>query len=156
MNKLSTLTVAIAVALIANAAADTRKPAREPPPATATIKEIQGMTGFVPAFVRAVPAALLPAWWETAKQFEMNPATALDGKTKQLIGLAVAAQIPCDYCVVYHTAAARAEGATTAEIQEAVGMAAVTRESSTLLNGLQVDKAQFKRDIERMLRRPSK
>ena len=33
----------------------------------------------------------------------MNPAGALDGKTKQLIALGVAAQIPCAYCVAAHT-----------------------------------------------------
>jgi alkylhydroperoxidase/carboxymuconolactone decarboxylase family protein YurZ len=29
----------------------------------------------------------------------LNPKGALDGKTKQLIALGVAAQIPCAYCV---------------------------------------------------------
>jgi AhpD family alkylhydroperoxidase len=86
----------------------------------------------------------------------MNPNTALDGKTKQLIGLAVASQIPCEYCVMYHTEAARAEGATVAQIQEAVGMAAVTRQSSALLYGLQTDKVQFKKDLERLMKGPKK
>jgi alkylhydroperoxidase/carboxymuconolactone decarboxylase family protein YurZ len=34
---------------------------------------------------------------------------ALDEKTKQLIGLGVSAQIPCQYCVYYHTKMAKAE-----------------------------------------------
>jgi len=154
MTKLTTFTLAIGLALIAHAAADNRRP--QPAPATSTIKEIEKTIGFVPGFVRQIPATLLPSWWETAKSFEMNPATALDGKTKQLIGLAVASQIPCEFCVMYHSAAARAEGATTAEIQEAVGMAAVTRSDSTLLNGLQVDKGQYKRDLDRLMRGPKK
>jgi len=155
MNKLSTLTALIAIAIVASAAADT-KPAAPPSPAAATIKEIEGMMGFVPGFVRVVPPSLLPSWWDTAKSFEMNPNTALDGKTKQLIGLAVAAQIPCEYCIIYHTEAARAEGATTTQIQEAVGMAAITRMNSTLFNGLQVDKVQFKKDLERLMKGPKK
>lgn len=32
----------------------------------------------------------------------MDPKGALDGKTKQLIALGVAAQIPCQYCVYAH------------------------------------------------------
>ena len=63
-----------------------------------------------------------------------------------VISLAVAAQIPCDYCIYYHTEAAKLNGATASEIQEAVALASLTRQSSTLLNGLQVDKVQFKKE----------
>jgi len=139
------LTVLLVIALSAVAAADTK-----PTPAQVALKEIEGALGFVPDFIRQLPPSLLPAFWESTKSFEMNPHTALDGKTKQLIGLAVAAAIPCDYCVLYHTEAARAEGATKEQIQEAVAMAALTREGSTMLNGLQIDKAQFKKDLERL------
>jgi Carboxymuconolactone decarboxylase family len=45
--------------------------------------------------------ALKPHWDEQLAV--MNPTGALDGKTKHLIGLAVAAQIPCEYCVYGHT-----------------------------------------------------
>ena len=65
----------------------------------------------------------------------MNPTGALDGKTKQLIGLAVAAQIPCAYCVYAHTKAAKAAGATDAQIKEAIATAALVRFNSTMLNG---------------------
>jgi AhpD family alkylhydroperoxidase len=132
------------IAVLASAAAADPKP-------SPTLKEIEQTMGFVPSFVRAIPAALLPSWWQTAKDFEMNPNTALDGKTKELIGLAVAAQVPCEYCIVFHTEGARAAGATEQQIQEAVGMAAITRESSTLLNGLQIDKVQFRKDLDRLM-----
>jgi AhpD family alkylhydroperoxidase len=151
MTKRSSLTFLIAIALFASAAADTK-----PNPAQATLKEIEAATGFVPDFIRQMPPALLPSFWDSTKSFEMNPNTALDGKTKQLIGLAVAASIPCDYCVLYHTEAAKAEGATKAQIQEAVAMAALTRQGSTLLNGLQIDHAQFKKDIDRLMKGPKK
>ena len=77
--------------------------------------------------------ALKPLWDEY--QAVMNSAGALDGKTKQLIGLAVAAQIPCAYCVYAHTKAAKAAGATDAQIKEAVATAALVRFNSTMLNG---------------------
>jgi AhpD family alkylhydroperoxidase len=77
--------------------------------------------------------ALKPLWDEYLAI--MNPAGALDGKTKQLIGLGVAAQIPCAYCVFAHTKAAKAAGATDAQIKEAVATAALVRFNSTMLNG---------------------
>jgi len=86
------------------------------------------------------------------KTFQLNPGTQLDGKTKELIGLAVAAQIPCQYCIYFHTAAAKANGATDEEIKEAVAMAAVARHWSTVLNGMQVDLDGFKRETDAVLR----
>jgi len=65
----------------------------------------------------------------------MNPTGALDGKTKNLIGLAVAAQIPCTYCVYGHTKLAKAAGATDAQIKEAIATAALVRFNSTMLQG---------------------
>ena len=77
--------------------------------------------------------ALKPLWDEYRAVF--NPTGALDGKTKQLIGLAVAAQIPCAYCVYAHTKFAKAAGATDAQIKEAIATAALVRFNSTMLNG---------------------
>ena len=65
----------------------------------------------------------------------LNPAGALDVKAKQLIALGVAAQIPCPYCVYAHTKAAKAAGATDAQIKEAIATAALVRFNSTILNG---------------------
>jgi AhpD family alkylhydroperoxidase len=69
------------------------------------------------------------------QQALMNPTGALDGKTKQLIALGVAAQVPCAYCVFAHTKAAKAAGATDAQIKEAIATAALVRFNSTMLNG---------------------
>jgi len=77
--------------------------------------------------------ALKPHWDEQLAV--MNPTGALDGKTKNLIGLAVAAQIPCAYCVYGHTKLAKAAGATDAQIKEAIATAALVRFNSTMLNG---------------------
>lgn len=139
-------------------AQDPKTPPTKPAPvaatdsADATLKDIEKTFGFVPQFMRSIPRLYLPGFWEGMKSFELNPATKLDAKTKELIGLAVAAQVPCEYCIVFHTDGARLNGATEQEIQEAVGMAAMTRNASTLLNGLQVDKAQFKKDLDRIVR----
>lgn len=121
-------------------------------PAAATVAEVQKTFGFVPDFVKQLPASLVANWWHSVTTFQMNPTTKIDGKTKELIGLAVAAATPCEYCVIFHTEAARLNGASEEEIKEAVGMAALTRAGSTFLNGLQVDKVQFKKDVARIVK----
>lgn len=118
----------------------------------AVLRDIETTIGFVPQWMRAISPSLLPGFWQGLKSLQLSSETKLDMKTKELIGLAVAAQVPCEYCVMFHTQAARANGATDQEIQEAVGMAAITREASTLLNGLMIDKVQFKKDLDRMSR----
>jgi AhpD family alkylhydroperoxidase len=75
---------------------------------------------------------------------------SLDAKTRELIGLAVAAQIPCTYCVYFHRRAAEAAGATEAEIKEAVALAADTRHWSTVLNGMEYDLEAFKTEYDQL------
>jgi AhpD family alkylhydroperoxidase len=48
---------------------------------------------------------------------------ALDGKTKELIALAISIAIRCDDCIAFHIKAAVECGATAEEIGEALGMA---------------------------------
>jgi AhpD family alkylhydroperoxidase len=50
-------------------------------------------------------------------------ANALDGKTKELIALAVAVAIRCDDCIAFHAKAAVEHGASREEVLEALGMA---------------------------------
>ncbi len=47
----------------------------------------------------------------------------LDGKTRELVALAVAISLRCDGCITVHTAAARERGATKEEIAEVLGVA---------------------------------
>lgn len=74
----------------------------------------------------------------------------LDAKTRQLIALGVAAQIPCAYCVYAHTKKARAAGATEGEIREAVATAATVRQWSTVLNGMAYDFEAFTEEVDGM------
>jgi AhpD family alkylhydroperoxidase len=144
------LSLALVVSLVAVASAENRK-AASAPAQNPTYVEIEKTLGFVPDFFKGVPQTLLPAFWSSLASLQMNPATKLDGKTKELIGLAVAAQIPCEYCIIFHTEVARLNGATDEEIREAVAMSGVTRMASTVLNGMQTDKAQFKKDLQRIV-----
>src|SRR5204863_4224942 len=123
----------------------------EPKPAEAARADIQKTLGFVPQFLLQMPEGALPGAWEEMKTLQLNPGTALPGKVKELIGLAVAAQIPCRYCIYAHTEFAQLNGASDAEIAEAVAMACITRHWSTILNGIKPDDGQFRADITRLV-----
>lgn len=75
----------------------------------------------------------------------------LDAKARELIALGVAAQIPCTYCIYVHTRKARTEGATEAEIREAVATAAHVRHWSTVLNGMAYDVGSFKAEVNKLV-----
>jgi AhpD family alkylhydroperoxidase len=134
--------------------------AKAPPPppvnvvdAASAMKEASGMLGgYVPEFFRAFPEEARAAAWRAFRDVQLSPTTALSGKQKELVGLAVASQIPCRFCIIAHTEFARLNGATDAEIKEAIGMASLTRELSTMLNGMQVDEGQFHRDIDKVVK----
>ena len=113
-----TLLASAGLALLLAVATETSVSAQEPP---AWMK-------------KTLPEQALKPLWEEYLAV-MNPTGALDGKTKQLITLGVAAQIPCAYCVFAHTKAAKAAGVTDAQIKEAIATAALVRFNSTMLNG---------------------
>jgi AhpD family alkylhydroperoxidase len=109
--------------------------------------ELKETFGIVPSFVHTQQPAQLKLWWSAVRDFQMADTTALDNKTKELIGLGVAAQIPCTYCVLFHTEAARLNGASEQELQEAIFMASLTRQGSTILNGAQLDPKVFEKEM---------
>lgn len=117
-----------------------------------TYRDIQATLGIVPGFFRAYPEAGLPGAWASFKQVQVAENTSLNPKLKQLIGLAVSAQIPCTYCVYFHTEVAKAYGASPEEIKEAVALAAISRHWSTVLNGMAIDPTSFRSEVDSALR----
>lgn len=78
----------------------------------------------------------------------MNPDTAIPGKYKELIGLGIAAQIPCHYCSYFHTEVAKLYGATAGELNEAVAVAANLRHWSAAFNGFPVNLDKFEKEFD--------
>jgi AhpD family alkylhydroperoxidase len=142
----SLLAAAIGLAIVNGTTAQAQESS-----AAATYQDIERTLGAVPTFFKLFPQTGIAGAWAEFKAIQLGP-TRLDGKTKELIGLAIAAQVPCQYCVYFHTAAAKLNGATEDEIREAVAMAAIVRHWSTVLNGMQVDLAGFKQETDEVLR----
>jgi len=147
----SIVTIAAAAGFAALAQLACAQEVRDPA-AQAAYRDIEQTLGLVPTFFKQFPESGIAGAWAEFKTVQLNANTKLSGKTKELLGLAVAAQIPCQYCIYFHTAAAKANGATDEEIREAVAMAAIVRHWSTVLNGTQVDLAGFKQETDTVLR----
>lgn len=114
--------------------------------------EMKAALGTVPAFIAMLPKGAQPGAWELMQGLSGNPKGQIPAKYRELIALGVAAQVPCSYCAYAHTAFAKANGATDAEVQEAIGYAAEVRLWSTVLNGSQADLGKFKSQIDGILR----
>ena len=115
--------------------------------ATRAYDDIRATLGTVPGHFAAYPPSAVEGAWQMTKGLLLGEGNSLDLKTKSLIAVAVAAQIPCQYCVWLDTKFARQMGATDGEIAAAVAQAGLTRNWSAILNGLQIDFATFKAEF---------
>jgi AhpD family alkylhydroperoxidase len=112
--------------------------------------EMKSMFGSVPVMFNKLPLHVRASAWEWFKTTS-NPNAAIPPKYGELISLAVASQIPCEYCIYAHTTMAKMHGASEQEIQEAVMKGAEVRHWSTILNGNQVDFESFKTEWDAVL-----
>jgi AhpD family alkylhydroperoxidase len=113
--------------------------------------EMESALGTVPPFIALLPEGAQAGAWAFMKGSSGNPDGEIPAKYRELIALGVAAQIPCAYCAYAHTAFAKANGATDAEVQEAIAYGAEVRLWSTILNGSQYDLEQWKAEIDGIL-----
>ena len=113
--------------------------------------EIQQTFGSFLTMFEVYPEHALPGAWENFKQLQ-SPENAIPPKYRELLQLAVASQIPCVYCVYFHSVAAKAFGATDEEIKEAVAHGSQTRNWSMILQGSQIDFEAFKAEMDAALK----
>jgi AhpD family alkylhydroperoxidase len=74
--------------------------------------------------------------WSALK--EMMAPGALDPLTKELIYAAVSIANNCEYCMASHMAAARAKGATEAQINELIAIVGLANMTNRLANAYRV------------------
>ena len=111
-------------------------------------QQIKEMFGVVPEMFKVVPDSSLEMEWQLFKrvQFDEGP---IPNKYRELIGVAVSAIAKCHYCSFYHTEVAKLNGATDAEIEDAVHYAKSSAGWSAYLNGMQVEYDEFKDEVKR-------
>lgn len=117
-----------------------------------TYKDIEKTLGIVPKFFKVFPKDSIASAWSEFKGLQLNPYTQLSGKQKELIGLAAAAQIPCEYCTYFHrNVASKLHGVTEDELNEAVSLAALTRHWSVIFNSPVNDQKAFEKEADQMI-----
>lgn len=109
-------------------------------------KEIEHIMGLVPTMFKMIPDSSLELEWQLFKRLQVEDST-IPGKYRELIGIGVAAAMKCPYCAYFHTQMAKLNGATDAEIEDAVHYAKSSVGWSTYINGMQIDLALFKKEI---------
>ncbi len=120
--------------------------------AQSAYQDIKNTFGAVPQWMMMVPEDFISGAWKMMKSVQLNSHTALSGKEKELIGLAISAQIPCKFCAYFHTEAAKLNGATDEEIRETVVVASVTRQWSAIVHGGQLDENKFRKEVDQMVK----
>lgn len=108
--------------------------------------EMESMLGLVPTFMKSIPDQTLGLEWELMKRVQMVPGP-IPNKYRELIGVALAAATKCEYCAYFHTEFARLNGASEAEIEDALHYAKSSMGWSTYINGSQADLDVFKAEI---------
>jgi AhpD family alkylhydroperoxidase len=76
---------------------------------------------------------------------------ALDGKTKELVALAISVAIRCSPCIAYHAEGAVRQGASQAEMAEVLGMAIYMGAGPSVMYAAQALEA-----VDQMLAKTSK
>lgn len=111
-------------------------------------QQIESLFGFVPSFFKAIPDSTLELEWQLMQRVQMDEGP-IPNKYRELIGVGIAATTKCPYCIYFHTEMAKLNGATAAEIEDAVHYAKSSAGWSAYLNGMQIDLAQFKAEVKR-------
>ncbi len=114
-----------------------------------TVKDIQKTLGIVPGFMKALPRDALVNEWPNFKKYQLED-SLIPGKYRELIGLAVAANIKCPYCQLFHTGAAKMNGATDAELAELAMVASMTSRWSAIIHAQHYDYETFVKETEQI------
>ena len=99
--------------------------------ATRKVKEVNNFWKYL-----ANEPRMMRHTWEGLKSI-MGPG-ALDPLTKELVYVAVSITNNCEYCMASHTAAARAKGATEAQINELYAVVGLANMTNRLSNAYKV------------------
>lgn len=111
-------------------------------------------TNAVPEFFQnSLPEHAIGEMLKSYSAFKKG--SALDTRTRELIALSVAAQIPCSYCIYAHRRNALKAGASDAELRDAVAVGAFVRFWSSAFQGAEIDFEAFKKEHTALLEKGS-
>ena len=111
-----------------------------------TLEDMKKTLGIIPGFMKALPEDVLIQEWPLFKEYNFA-VTEIPAKYRELMGLAVAANIKCPYCTLFHKGAAEMNGATEEEIAETVFLASYTARWSAIIHAQSYDYQKFKEEF---------
>ena len=112
-------------------------------------KDLEATYGMVPSPLGELPEDDMVSEAQFFKKYTVGE-SEIPGKYRELIGLAVAANIKCPYCLHFHRHAAEMHGATEAELTEVFSLASLTSRYSAMLHASGKDLEEFKVDTAKI------
>lgn len=110
------------------------------------LEEIEETFGIVPAPLGTIPEEDTVSEWPFFKKYTVGE-SEIPAKYRELMGLAVAANLKCPYCLHFHRNAAKMHGATDEELREAYSLSSLTARYSAMLHAQEYDLEQFKSEF---------
>jgi AhpD family alkylhydroperoxidase len=110
-----------------------------------TVTDVEEHLGLLPGYLKALPKQALVNEWPNLKRFVFGE-SAIDPGTRELVGLAVAGAIGCEYCRHFHKGAARLHGVSEEELAELSFLASYTPRYSALIQAQDYDVDVFKEE----------
>ena len=114
-----------------------------------TLADIEDTMGIVPGFMAAIPEDALVHEWPVFKQYTLGE-SVFSPKERELMELAVAATLKCQYCQAFHKGAAELHGATEAELAEVAVLAGLTARWSSMIHAQHYDYDTFVEEFGRI------
>ena len=114
-----------------------------------TLKEIETTMGLVPGFWKALAEDVVIHEWPLFKKYVLGE-SKIPAKYREMIGLAVAANIKCPYCTLFHTGAAQMNGAGDDELQEIYFLASFTARWSAMIHAQKYDYDKFAEEFAKI------
>lgn len=112
-------------------------------------EDLEETYGMVPPPLDTIPEDDAVQEWPTFKKYTVGE-SEIPAKYRELMGLAVAANIKCPYCAHFHGAAAQLHGATDAELEEAYSLSSFTARYSAMLHAQEYDLDTFKDKVHQI------
>src|SRR4030067_1399680 len=114
-----------------------------------TLKDIEKSLGIVPGFMKALPQDALIHDWPLFKKYALGE-SKIPAKYRELMGLAVAANIKCPYCQLFHKSAAQLYGATPEEFAEIAFLSSYTSRWSAMIPAQNYSYETFAKETEQI------
>ena len=114
-----------------------------------TLKDIEKSLGFVPGFMKGLPKEALIKEWPLFKRYTLEE-TDIPAKYRELMSLAIAANLKCPYCELFHKSVANMRGANEEEFAETAFLASFTTRWSAMIHAQHYDYETFAKEVHQI------